>query len=319
MRITFWGTRGSLPTPLSAHDVLAKIRSALHQARSHHFPDEHAVEAFIEHELPFEVKGTFGGNSSCVQIDGGDPEYLLCDAGSGLRVFGNAVLETHGPGDPQTYHICMSHMHWDHIMGFPLFTPAYIPGNRVFIYGCHPGMRAAFERQHGAPSFPVPFEALGASIEFVQLTPGQPAKIAGFTVTAALQRHGGDSYGYRFERDGKSIVYATDSEHTFTTVEQEQPIRRLFHDADVVIFDAMYSLGDAVSMKEDWGHSSNVMGVELAQRSGVKHLVLFHHEPMYDDAMIERVLEDARRYQDLTGEGTRVEVSSAYDGMEIEL
>jgi phosphoribosyl 1,2-cyclic phosphodiesterase len=319
MRVVFWGTRGSLPAPLSARDVEAKVRGALHLARAHHFPDEHAVDAFVAHELPFDLKGTYGGNSSCVQIDDGGPEYVLCDAGSGLRVFGNEVLAEHGPGDPQTFHLVMSHTHWDHIMGFPLFTPAYVKGNRIRIYGAHPGLRAAFERQHGPPSFPIPFTALAASVEFVQLTPGVPAAIAGFTVTPALQQHGGDSYGYRFERDGKTVVYATDSEHKFTNAEEERPFRELFRNADLLIFDAMYSLGDAVSMKEDWGHSSNVVGVELAQRSGVKHLVLFHHEPIYDDAMIDRVLQDARRYQELTADGAALEISSAYDGLEIVL
>jgi phosphoribosyl 1,2-cyclic phosphodiesterase len=317
MRITFWGTRGSLPTPLSAREVRAKIHSALVLARSHHFADEHAVEAFIEHDLPFDVKGTFGGNTSCVQLDAGGSEYVLCDAGSGLRVFGNAVLEEHGFDTPQTYHIFMSHLHWDHIMGFPFFVPAYIKGNVIRIYGCHPDMRAAFERQHGAPSFPVPFGQLAATLEFIKLEPGTPASFAGFTITAAKQQHGGDSYGFRFERDGKTIVYATDSEHRFATREDERPFLDLFRAADVLIFDAMYSLSDAVSMKEDWGHSSNVVAVELAQRAGAKHVVLFHHEPIYDDAMIDRVLSDARRYQEITFGGQQLEISSAYDGLEI--
>jgi phosphoribosyl 1,2-cyclic phosphodiesterase len=316
MRITFWGTRGSLPTPLAARDVQAKIRSALLLARSHHFSDEHAVDAFIEHELPFDVKGTFGGNTSCVQLDAGGAEYVLCDAGSGLRVFGNAVLERHGYA-PQTYNIFMSHLHWDHIMGFPFFTPAYVKGNVIRFYGCHPDIRAALERQHGAPSFPVPFAMLGATLEFITLEPGVPATVGGLTVTAAKQQHGGDSYGFRFEREGKTVVYATDSEHRFAAREDERPFLDLFADADVLIFDAMYSLGDAVSMKEDWGHSSNVIGVELAQRAGAKHLVLYHHEPIYDDAMIERVMSDAQRYQEITSDGARLDISSAYDGLEI--
>jgi phosphoribosyl 1,2-cyclic phosphodiesterase len=317
MRIAFWGTRGSLPTPLAAHDVRAKVRSALLLARSHHFSDDHAVDAFIEEHLPFEVKGTFGGNTSCVQLDAGGTEYVLCDAGSGLRVFGNAMLEKHGFAAPQTYNIFMSHLHWDHIMGFPFFTPAYIKGNVIRIYGCHPNLRAAFERQHGAPSFPVPFDLLAANLEFISIEPGIPTIVAGFTVTAAKQQHGGDSYGFRFEHENKTVVYATDSEHRFATREDERPFLNLFRDADLLIFDAMYSLGDAVSMKEDWGHSSNVIGVELAQQARVKHLALFHHEPIYDDAMIERVLSDARRYQEITADGGHLEVSSAYDGLEI--
>jgi phosphoribosyl 1,2-cyclic phosphodiesterase len=316
VRIHFFGTRGSLPTPLNAEDVHAKIRAALLLGRSHHFPDENAVDAFIERELPFDVKGTFGGNSSCVQIDGGSSEYVVCDAGSGLRVFGNAALARHGPDVPQTYNLCMSHFHWDHIMGFPMFAPAYIPGNTIRIYSAHADARAAFERQHAPPSFPVAYAALSATIEYVTLTPGVATTIAGMSVTVSKQKHGGDSFGYRFEQDGKAVVYATDSEHSFTKREDEAPVVGLFRNADLVIFDSMYSLGEAISMKADWGHSSNVAGVELAQRAGVKHLVLFHHEPRFDDAMIERIVDDARRYQELSG-GGELEISAAYDGLEL--
>ena len=319
MRIRFWGTRGSLPAPLAADDVRAKLRTALVLAREEHFPDEDAIDAFLDQALPFSIVGTFGGNTACVELDAGTTDYVLCDAGSGLREFGNSVLAQHGPGAPQTYHIVMSHLHWDHIMGFPFFTPAYIKGNRVRIYGCHSGLREAFERQHGGPSFPIPFSYLSATIEFVQLEVGVASDIAGYTVTPAKQHHGGDSYGYRFERDGKAVVYATDSEHKFQKREDEEPFVAFFRNADVLIFDAMYSLSDSVSMKEDWGHSSNIIGVELAQKAGVKHLVLFHHEPMYDDAMLERVLNEARRYSEISSADRPLVVSSAYDGMELAL
>jgi phosphoribosyl 1,2-cyclic phosphodiesterase len=314
MHVTFWGTRGSLPAPLTADDVHAKIRDALLLAQSRRFADEAAVDAFIARELPFETGSTFGGNTSCVQIDAGSAEYVLCDAGSGLRLFGNAMLAKHGSAG-QTYHILMSHFHWDHIMGFPYFAPAYVRGNIIRIYGCHPDMRAAFERQHGAPSFPVPLNSLGARLEFIPIEPGIPEMIGGFTVTAGLQQHGGDSYGFRLEHDDKVVVYATDSQHRFATREDERPFLNLYRDADLLIFDAMYSLGDAVSIKEDWGHSSNVVGVELAQRARVKHLVLFHHEPIYDDAMIVRALADARRYQEITSDGSNLIISAAYDGL----
>jgi len=317
MRVVFWGTRGSLPTPLNARDVRAKIRSALLVARTHQLQTEADVDAFIDRELPFHTRATFGGNSSCVQIDDGGSEYVVCDAGSGLRVFGNSVLAIRG-GQPQTFNICMSHLHWDHLMGFPFFTPAYIAGNHIRIFSCHENARAAFERQHGPPSFPLPFSALGATIEFVHVEPGSPVAIAGFTVTASLQRHGGDSYGFRFEKAGKTVVYATDSEHKFQTAADIEPFLRLFDRADVLVFDAMYSLGDAMSMKEDWGHSSNVVGVELAQKAGVKHLVLYHHEPVHGDAILERILDDTRHYDEITGAGA-LRISSAYDGLEIDI
>jgi ribonuclease BN (tRNA processing enzyme) len=93
----------------------------------------------------------------------------------------------------------------------------------------------------------------------------------------------------------------------------------LFRDADLVIFDAMYSMADSVSIREDWGHSSNVIGVELCQQAEVKRLVLFHHEPVNDDAAIDRLCHEAQRLEEITRPGERLEIVAAYDGLEIEL
>jgi ribonuclease BN (tRNA processing enzyme) len=131
--------------------------------------------------------------------------------------------------------------------------------------------------------------------------------------------HAGDSYGYRFEAAGRSVVYSTDSEHKLDDPQETDGFIEFFRDADVVIFDAMYSLADAISVKADWGHSSNVVGVELCQLAGVKHLVMYHHEPAFDDAAIERVLADTRRFEEITRSGEPLKVSAAYDGMEIAL
>jgi ribonuclease BN (tRNA processing enzyme) len=134
-----------------------------------------------------------------------------------------------------------------------------------------------------------------------------------------LQRHGGDSYGYRFESQGKVVVYSTDSEHPLEQPEHTQRFVNFFRDADLVIFDGMYSLADAVSVKADWGHSSNIVGVELCQMAGARHLCLFHHEPVFDDAAIDAVLAETRRLEEITRGATRLRVSAAYDGLEIGL
>jgi ribonuclease BN (tRNA processing enzyme) len=134
-----------------------------------------------------------------------------------------------------------------------------------------------------------------------------------------LQRHSGDSYGYRFESQGKVVVYSTDSEHPLAQAEHTERFVELFRDADLVIFDAMYSLADAISVKADWGHSSNIVGVELCQMAGARHLCLFHHEPVFDDAAIDAVLAETRRLEEITRGATRLHVSAAYDGLEIDL
>jgi phosphoribosyl 1,2-cyclic phosphodiesterase len=298
--------------------VRSKLIAALTQARGRRLDTAADIEAFVDDELDFTVRQTFGGDSSCVQLDAGGDAYVLCDMGSGARVFANHVLAARR-GVPAVYHVFMSHVHWDHIVGFPFFVPAYLPGNTILIYGCHPWLEEAFRRQHGAPSFPVEWSRLGADIRFVTLEPGRSYELAGFRVTAKRQHHSGDSYGFRFERDGRVVVYSTDSEHKLDHPDEAVAFAEFFRDADLVIFDAQYSLADAISIKEDWGHSSNVVGVELCQMARARHLCLFHHEPTHDDAQIATVLAETRRLEEITRGDHPVHVSAAWDGMEIDL
>jgi phosphoribosyl 1,2-cyclic phosphodiesterase len=229
------------------------------------------------------------------------------------------VFGRDGPSKKNTFNVFLSHVHWDHIMGFPFFGPAYVPGNKIRIHGCHTHIEEALRRQQDPPSFPVPFESLSASIEFVTLQPGRSYDIAGWSVTARLQNHSGDSYGYRFVRDGRIVVYSTDSEHRLDIPDEVEGAAAFFADADLVIFDAMYSLAEAVSVKEDWGHSSNVVAVELCQLANAKHLVLFHHEPANNDERIAQIWRETLRYEEISRTGQPLRVSAAYDGMEIEL
>ena len=315
--IRFWGTRGSLPVALTHADVRERVMTALRRAAGRTFATDAELAAFTD-GLGTAVAGTYGGNTSCVEIVTGSEEHVVCDLGTGVRPFGLDALARHG-GAPQTYHVFLSHVHWDHIMGFPFFVPAYIPGNRIRIYGAHAVIEEALRRQNAAPSFPVDFSALRATIEFERLDPALRHEIAGLGVRLIRQRHAGDSYGYRFEGGGRTVVYSTDSEHKLADLAETRPFVELFRDADVVIFDAMYSLADSMSVKADWGHSSNMVGVELCQMAGARHLVLFHHEPANSDAAIDRILAETRRLEELSRSGPPLRVSAAYDGLEIVL
>src|SRR5438132_10650005 len=319
LRVHFWGTRGSLPAPLHERAVRSKIRDALLAARGRELDTPEAIDAFIDHALPFSVRGTFGGNTSCVEFITDGDEYVLCDLGTGVREFGTSLVREHGPGRKHCFNVFLSHAHWDHIMGFPFFAPAYIAGNRIRVYGCHSTLSQVLHTQQSAPFFPVDFRSLAATIEFVTLEPGHTYEVAGLSVTSIKQFHSGDSYGYRFSRGGKSIVYSTDCEHKYSRLDESYPFVGFYRNADLLIFDAMYSLGDTVSVKEDWGHSTNVVAVELAQAAGVRRLVLFHHEPAYDDRMLEEVFADTVRFAAISRRGHEVEVISAYDGLELEL
>ncbi|MBV5299517.1 MAG: MBL fold metallo-hydrolase [Rhodoferax sp.] len=318
MKIRFWGTRGSIPVSMTGSDVRSKLRFALLDAASRAPLTALTVDGYLD-TLSFDVAGTFGGHTSCLQIVTDGPEHIILDLGTGVRPLGQAMLARFGPALPQTYHVFMSHLHWDHIMGFPFFSPAYIAGNRIVIHACHAQVEHAFLRQQCSPSFPVDFGQLAATIEFDVLAPDTPYQIAGFEVSARRQRHAGDSYGWRFEQGGRSLVYSTDSEHRLDNAAELAGVVAFFASADAVVFDAMFSLADAISVKADWGHSSNIVGVELCQAAGAKRLVLFHHEPAYSDAQILGVLNETRRFEEITRDGHALEVLSAWDGQELVL
>jgi len=318
MRIRFWGTRGSIGVSLTAADIRDKLAQALVQASGRMFASYEEAHAYATSELDFSVTHTFGGHTPCVEIEPGGDEYFVCDMGSGARPFGVHVLAKQAKR-PATVNVFMSHVHWDHIMGFPFFGPAYVPGTKVRIHGCHPVLEHAFRLQQAAPCFPVDFAQLAAEVEFVVLEPGKKYEVSGVTVTPHLQLHSGDSFGYRFEKDGKVMVYTTDSEHKLEDRQEAESFANFFRDADLVIFDAMYALAEAISVKADWGHSSNIVGVELCQMARAKHLMLFHHEPANDDETLEGLLKEARRFEELTRGDHALKVSAAYDGLEVDL
>jgi phosphoribosyl 1,2-cyclic phosphodiesterase len=318
VRARFWGTRGSIPVALTTRDIRDKLAQALVQASGRTFASYEEAHAFASSELDPAVTHTFGGHTPCVEIEIPGEEYYVCDMGSGARPFGVHVLARQARR-PAVVNIFQSHVHWDHIMGFPFFGPAYVPSTKIRIHGCHDVLEEAYRMQMREPCFPVDFSQLAASVEFVKLAPGKPNTVGPLTVTPHLQLHSGDSYGFRFEHEGKSLVYSTDSEHKLEDRAEAESFAGFFRGADVVIFDAMYALAEAISVKADWGHSSNIVGVELCQMARAKHLVLFHHEPANNDATLEGLLKEARRFEELTRGDHALKVSAAYDGLELDV
>jgi len=318
MLVRFWGTRGSLPVAQKAGSIQAKIAKAMLAAGGHVFENEEEAAAFAAANLDFATFGAYGGATSCVEIEGADQAFLICDLGSGVREFGIDAFRRCAAGHARTYHVFLSHLHWDHIMGFPFFGPAFDPGATIIIHSGHPDAEQALRRQQEEISFPVPFDWLRAKISFEIHETGQPFEAAGVTVTLIRQHHSHDSFGYHFARDGRAVIYSTDSEHKLDNMESEAAFEAFFAGADLVICDTMYSLGDSVSLKQDWGHSSNVVAVDLCLAAGAKRLALFHHEPTYTDADIQRMHEETIRYEELVREDRApLQVLCAYDGLEV--
>jgi phosphoribosyl 1,2-cyclic phosphodiesterase len=322
MRTKIWGCRGSLPTAITADMVSKKVKHALRAASGQNFANDLAIEKFMAEELDFPTVGTFGGNSSCVEIDMSGDGFMVCDMGSGLRGFGIDSLHRIEAGEKsRVYNIFLSHFHWDHIMGFPFFAPAFDPRNTIRIHGAHKDIDWVLDRQQQDPCFPVPLEYMGAKLEFITLEPGKDYDIAGYRVTLIEQYHHGTSYGFRFEKGGKTAVYSTDSEHKLEAMDKEQRFVDFFDEADIVIFDTMYSLADTVSVKEDWGHSSNAVAVDLCHLARARRLCMFHHEPVYDDQTIHNLHQETIRYEELIRQANvpPLEILCAYDGMEVTL
>lgn len=323
MRVYFWGTRGSLPASITAETIHSKLTYALREALRHNLSNDADIANFLDNTLGFSAGGSYGNNTSCVELKGGE-EFMVCDAGTGIRDLGNTIPDVALKGKA-VFNIFMSHFHWDHIQGFPFFTPAYIPGNRINIYGCHKDMEKAFVRQQEALFFPVPLDMMRADIGFNILEPGNEYEIGGFKVKSLKQNHPGDSYGYRFERDGKIAVYSTDSEHKGDISPTDYPFIDFCGDADLLIFDAQYAFLESIDLKKGWGHSSNILAVEIAVKARVKRLCLFHNEPACEDAVLDKFLGDARDYLGIYAEYSRHSENSpliidmAYDGLEIGL
>ncbi len=320
MRVRFWGTRGSLPVAMRADTVRDKLVSGVLAASGRSFADRAEAAAFVDEELDFAVRGSYGGASSCVEIEAGDGNFIVCDMGSGLREFGLDAMRRAAGGHPRRYHIFLSHLHWDHIMGFPFFVPAFDPAATIIVYSGHDDAETALRRQQEEISFPVAFDWLRAKIEFITLATDVPHVIGGVTVTLMEQYHSHKSYGYRFDAGGKSVIYSTDSEHRSDQMDTEERFEAFFAGADLVVCDTMYSLGDSVSLKQDWGHSSSLVAIDLCRMARASTLALFHHEPTYSDAQLQTIHAEAIQYEALTrGDEAAVAVICAYDGLEVDV
>lgn len=322
MKAIIWGSCGSLPSPTSSATIRQKVTEALWNAREQTFDSLEAVDAYVN-SLPHSARGTYKANTSCVQIAAGTEEYIFCDAGTGLRDFS---LSLGKQPKPATYHIFVSHLHWDHIQGFPFFAPAYAPGNRIIFHGFHKETEKVIRAQMDAPCFPVPFEVMQAKIEFDIQEDGATFQVGDVMVDTIKQEHPGDSWGYRFVQNDKKIIYSSDSEHGPEARETDYPFIDFFRDADVLIFDGQYTFEEATNEKRNWGHSDQMTAVELAARASVRQLVVFHHEPAYSDKDIEEINEVALSYREQYNEKLDTtkehhfpnQIELAYDGLVID-
>jgi anti-anti-sigma factor len=316
MRVKFWGVRGSLPAPLTSSEIEQKLITALLKAREVDLSDASAVRRYVKN-LPPTVRGTVGGNTPCVSINVGE-EWIILDAGSGLRTLGEELMEAEFGRGRGVAHILLSHTHWDHIQGLPYFRPIYTSGNKITVYSPIANLEKRVRGQQAPEYYPKDIDYLRADVSFVQLEEDVPFTVAGVQVRTTLQAHPGRSYGYRLDGDGASVVYATDAEYKNLGEAHTQRYVEFMSGADLLIFDAQYTLGESFQ-RADWGHSSSFIGVDMAVRAAVKRLVLFHFEHTYTDERVEEILERTLRYIAIDPTKPQCKVYLAMEGLEFEM
>lgn len=316
MYVKFWGTRGSIPTPLPSESIKQKIRQALEGAAGLNLRDEATLNRYLE-RLPYTVCGTAGGNTPCLEIRSGD-QLLILDAGSGIRLLGLELMKKGFAQGRQRADILITHTHWDHIHGFPFFRPAFVPKNYFTFYSPFPDLAERFAQQQHANFFPVPLTYMNAALEFKTINEHEWYQIGSFRVYAMRLFHPGVTYGYRIENEQTSLVWATDSEYKQVDRTSTENYVEFFQKADLLIFDAQYSLSEVLD-KPDWGHSSALMGAEFAYRAGVKRLALAHHDPTSSDEKIWADQEQAEAYLARRHPDRICEVLVAYDGLSLEI
>lgn len=318
MLVKFWGVRGSIPAPLLSTQIQRKIVRALREAAITQvdLADSRAVDEFVA-GLPLALRGTVGGNTSCITVETSEG-LVIFDAGTGMRELGNALMEREfGQGKGKAT-IFLTHTHWDHIQGLPFFRPAFEPGNHFTIRYLHPYAEQVVVDQMNARWFPVQFANLKADLVFKRIKEGETDRVAGLRIRNKALQHPGIAYAYRIEDDSSSLVLATDAEYKNLSASHTKEYIDFYRGADALVFDAMYSVRDSI-IKEDWGHSSALIGADIARQAGVRRLVLFHHDPAAEDDEIWRIYQATVEYLSRDFGSTLPEVLLASEGLEINL
>lgn len=317
MKIKFWGVRGSIPSPVKGHLVRNKVKKILSYASAADITDPDAIDRFIE-TLPFSLVSTYGGNTTCLEIRNDENDLVIVDSGTGIRELGMKLMHEGFAKGKGECHMLFTHTHWDHIQGLPFFVPFYIEGNIFHIHAVSDEIESRLRYQHSQRHFPVQFDFMEATKKFYQHKEGEEFQIGDMKITSRGMKHPGGSYSYRFEQNGKTMIFGSDAEFQSEDMHDIDPYIEYFKNADVLVFDTQYTFEEQLQ-KIDWGHSSSSIATDIALRAGVKKLVLFHHDPSYDDEKLDEVYNRALRYREMMDPDHKsgLEIKIAYEGLEV--
>lgn len=250
----------------------------------------------------------YGGNTTCIEVRGDDGTLVILDAGTGIFPLSQALLKQM----PVQANIFITHTHWDHIQGLPFFTPLYIPGNSVRIYGAHDivtgrGIEQVIDVQLQYSYFPIREAEMRANIDYQALNVGVPVTRGTLTITPLVLNHPVINLGYRIDGDGKSMFFTGDHEpwlniyapedQGYTDFEamvevQHAQLDESLKNLDVLIADSAYTRAEYPS-KIGWGHGTMEGNLDWAKRLDVRTLVCTHHEPTRTDDELEKIFAEA--------------------------